>query len=179
MLGAFSAYIKNIAVFILFAAFAELIMPENNFKKYISMVMGLLLITAVLKPMLLVFQKGTDLEWQTIQKTVSLWTQQYHIENGIQEQWEHEMIIDIYQKELEQTMPNVQIAFRKEELKNTFHMDTVSVYTEISKQSENYGDVITVNIMGACEKGEEMKQYLKKNYNVEDVIVESGFTNDE
>ena len=58
-------------------------------------------------------------------------------------------------------------------------MDTVSVYTEISKQSENYGDVITVNIMGACEKGEEMKQYLKKNYTVEDVIVESGFTNDE
>lgn len=171
MLGAFSAYIKNIAVFTLFAAFAELIMPENNFKKYISMVMGLLLITAVLKPMLLVFQKGTDLEWQTIQKTVSLWTQQYHIENGIQEQWEHEMIIDIYQKELEQKWT--------EELKNTFHMDTVSVYTEISKQSENYGDVITVNIMGACEKGEEMKQYLKKNYNVEDVIVESSFTNDE
>jgi len=171
MLGAFAAYIKSIAELILFAAVAELIMPENNFKKYISMVMGLLLITAVLKPMLLVFQKGTDLEWQTIQKTVSLWTQQYHIENGIQEQWEHEMIIDIYQKELEQKWT--------EELKNTFHMDTVSVYTEISKQSENYGDVITVNIMGACEKGEEMKQYLKKNYNVEDVIVESGFTNDE
>ena len=32
MLEAFSAYIKNIAVFTLFAAFAELLMPENNFK---------------------------------------------------------------------------------------------------------------------------------------------------
>ena len=136
MLGAFSAYIKNIAVFILFAAFAELIMPENNFKKYISMVMGLLLITAILKPMLLVFQKGTDLEWQTIQKTVSLWTQQYAIENDVQKQWEYEMILDIYQKEL------------------------------VSKQSQNYGEILTVNITGASEKEEEMKAYLKKNYDI-------------
>lgn len=158
MLGAFSAYIKNIAVFILFAAFAELIMPENNFKKYISMVMGLLLITAILKPMLLVFQKGTDLEWQTIQKTVSLWTQQYAIENGVQKQWEYEMILDIYQKELEQKWT--------EELKNTFHTNTVSVHTEVSKQPQNYGEILTVNITGASEKEEEMKAYLKKNYDI-------------
>ena len=70
MLEAFSAYIKNIAVFTLFVAFAELLMPENNFKKYLSIVMGLLLLTAVLKPMLLIFQRGSDLELQTIQKTV-------------------------------------------------------------------------------------------------------------
>ena len=71
MLEAFSAYIKNIAVFTLFAAFAELLMPENNFKKYLHFVLGLLLLTAVLKPMFSLL--GTDFEGKTIQKTLSVW----------------------------------------------------------------------------------------------------------
>lgn len=140
MLEAFSAYIKNIAVFTLFAAFAELLMPENNFKKYLSIVMGLLLLTAVLKPMLLIFQRGSDLELQTIQKTVSLWAESNEGVNTAQEKWNDEMILDIYKKELEQKWT--------QELQNKFHTDTVSVLAEFSQQPDNYGQIISVSIVG-------------------------------
>ena len=145
MLEAFSAYIKNIAVFTLFAAFAELLMPENNFKKYLSIVMGLLLLTAVLKPMLLIFQRGSDLELQTIQKTVSLWAESNEGVNTAQEKWNDEMILDIYKKELEQKWT--------QELQNKFHTDTVSVLAEFSQQPDNYGQIISVSIVGECEGG--------------------------
>ena len=145
MLEAFSAYIKNIAVFTLFAAFAELLMPENNFKKYLSIVMGLLLLTAVLKPMLLIFQRGSDLELQTIQKTVSLWAESNEGVNTAQEKWNDEMILDIYKKELEQKWT--------QELQNKFHTDTVSVLAEFSQQPDNYGQIISVSIVGECERG--------------------------
>lgn len=62
MLEAFSAYIKNIAVFTLFAAFAQLIMPENNFKKYLNFIMGLLLLIAAFQPILSLFQKQIQYE---------------------------------------------------------------------------------------------------------------------
>ncbi len=162
MLEAFSAYIKNIAVFTLFAAFAELLMPENNFKKYLSIVMGLLLLTAVLKPMLLIFQRGSDLELQTIQKTVSLWAESNEGVNTAQEKWNDEMILDIYKKELEQKWT--------QELQNKFHTDTVSVLAEFSQQPDNYGQIISVSIVGECERGEEMKEYMKSKYDIERIL---------
>lgn len=166
MLEAFSAYIKNIAVFTLFAAFAELLMPENNFKKYLSIVMGLLLLTAVLKPMLLIFQRGTDLELQTIQKTVSLWAESNEGVNTAQEKWNDEMILDIYKKELEQKWT--------QELQNKFHTDTVSVLAEFSQQPDNYGQIISVSIVGECERGEEMKEYMKSKYDIERILIEDS-----
>ena len=166
MLEAFSAYIKNIAVFTLFAAFAELLMPENNFKKYLSIVMGLLLLTAVLKPMLLIFQRGSDMELQTIRKTVSLWAESNEGVNTAQEKWNDEMILDIYKKELEQKWT--------QELQNKFHTDTVSVLAEFSQQPDNYGQIISVSIVGECERGEEMKEYMKSKYDIERILIEDS-----
>ena len=166
MLEAFSAYIKNIAVFTLFAAFAELLMPENNFKKYLSLVMGLLLLTAVLKPMLLIFQRGTDLELQTVQNTISLWAESNKGVNTAQEKWNDEMILDIYKKELEQKWT--------EELQNKFHTDTISVLAEFSQEPDSYGQIISVSIVGKCEKREEMREYMKNKYNIEGILIEDS-----
>ena len=153
-------------VFTLFVAFAELLMPENNFKKYLSIVMGLLLLTAVLKPMLLIFQRGSDLELQTIQKTVSLWAESNEGVNTAQEKWNDEMILDIYKKELEQKWT--------QELQNKFHTDTVSVLAEFSQQPDNYGQIISVSIVGECERGEEMKEYMKSKYDIERILIEDS-----
>ena len=152
MLGAFSAYIKNIAVFTLFAAFAELLMPENNFKKYLHFVLGLLLLTAVLKPMFSLL--GTDFEGKTIQKTLSVWAKE-----DVQKQWGEEMILDIYKKELGQKWT--------EELQDKFHTDTV-VEVEIEK-----GEFI-LKLTDVCEKGEEMKQYMEKKYNIGEILMEGS-----
>ncbi len=141
-------------------------MPENNFKKYLSIVMGLLLLTAVLKPMLLIFQRGSDLELQTIQKTVSLWAESNEGVNTAQEKWNDEMILDIYKKELEQKWT--------QELQNKFHTDTVSVLAEFSQQPDNYGQIISVSIVGECERGEEMKEYMKSKYDIERILIEDS-----
>lgn len=152
MLEAFSAYIKNIAVFTLFAAFAELIMPENNFKKYLHFVLGLFLLTAILEPMFSLL--GTDLEQKMIQKTLSVWA-----EEDVQKQWGEEMILDIYKKELEQKWTK--------ELQDKFYTDAV-VRVEIEKGK------FLITITDVCEKGEEMKQYMKKNYDIGEILVESS-----
>ena len=128
--------------------------------------MGLLLLTAVLKPMLLIFQRGSDLELQTIQKTVSLWAESNEGVNTAQEKWNDEMILDIYKKELEQKWT--------QELQNKFHTDTVSVLAEFSQQPDNYGQIISVSIVGECERGEEMKEYMKSKYDIERILIEDS-----
>lgn len=46
------AWIKQIILLVLFATFLELLIPSNNYKKFIKVVMGLLILLAVLQPML-------------------------------------------------------------------------------------------------------------------------------
>ncbi|MEA4972270.1 MAG: stage III sporulation protein AF [Candidatus Metalachnospira sp.] len=47
MFSALSAYIKNIALFMLLAIFAEIIVPNDKIKKYVSVIVGLILIFAI------------------------------------------------------------------------------------------------------------------------------------
>ncbi len=61
MIGAVSAYIKNIIGLIIMTAFAETILPNGNFKKYIRLITGLLIVAAITEPAVkLVFGKGFD-----------------------------------------------------------------------------------------------------------------------
>ena len=69
------------------------------------------------------------------------------------------MILDIYKKELEQKWTK--------ELQDKFYTDAV-VRVEIEKGK------FLITITDVCEKGEEMKQYMKKNYDIGEILVESS-----
>ncbi|MCL2873878.1 MAG: stage III sporulation protein AF [Defluviitaleaceae bacterium] len=43
-------YVRNIAFFLIFASFAGIILPEGKYKKYINVVLGLVLIVILLSP---------------------------------------------------------------------------------------------------------------------------------
>lgn len=47
MFSAMGAYIKNIALLMLLAIFAEMIVPNDKIKKYVSVITGLILIFAI------------------------------------------------------------------------------------------------------------------------------------
>lgn len=47
MFSAMGAYIKNIALFMLLAIFAEIVVPNDKIKKYVSVIAGLILIFAI------------------------------------------------------------------------------------------------------------------------------------
>ena len=47
MFTALGAYIKNIALLMLLAIFAEMLLPDANIKKYVSVIVGIMLIFTV------------------------------------------------------------------------------------------------------------------------------------
>ena len=52
MMAALSEYVRNIAVLIVFIAFVGIILPDGAYKKYIDLVLGLILIFVVMQPLL-------------------------------------------------------------------------------------------------------------------------------
>ena len=101
MTEAFSAYIKTIAAFTLFAAFAEMLMPESSFKKYIGLIMGVLLLTAMLKPMLGLFSmEDVDMEALVERKAEEMEKHGVLQEADYYEDLEHQQITNLYGQKL-------------------------------------------------------------------------------
>ena len=51
-MDALNAWIKQIILIVLFAAFLELLIPGNSYKKFVRVIMGLLILLAVMRPLL-------------------------------------------------------------------------------------------------------------------------------
>ncbi|MBO8434770.1 MAG: stage III sporulation protein AF [Tyzzerella sp.] len=52
MLEDFKAYIKVIAVFMIFVSFAEILFPEGSLKKFVNIFTGLIIIAVALNPLI-------------------------------------------------------------------------------------------------------------------------------
>ncbi len=86
MTEAFTAYIKTITALTLFSALAGLLMPEGKFRKYLEMVLGILVLSAVVQPLL---RLGTSepMEIQTKAFSVSALPKRDYAK--MQEKWVH------------------------------------------------------------------------------------------
>lgn len=55
MFAAFIAYIKTIVALTIFSTLASMMMPDNQFKKYTELILGLLILVSILTPILQLF----------------------------------------------------------------------------------------------------------------------------
>lgn len=95
MMEAFTAYIKTIAAFTLFAAFAEMLMPDNSFKKYIQLIMGIMLLSVMLKPLFTAFSI-TDLDFEAFPYEQGDWSDALPKDREYYEALENKRIQEAY-----------------------------------------------------------------------------------
>lgn len=58
MIAAIGAWVKNLIFLVLFAAFLELLLPAGSMKKFLRLIIGIFLLTAVLQPAVNVLNGG-------------------------------------------------------------------------------------------------------------------------
>ena len=61
MIDALKGWIITICTAIFFITAVEMILPDNNIKKYAKFVLGLILITVLIKPLIMIFDKKYDI----------------------------------------------------------------------------------------------------------------------
>lgn len=70
MLGELKNWIISICTVVIFITAVEMLLPNNGFRKYVKFVLGLILITVLINPILKVFDRGFDIN-EYVSKTVS------------------------------------------------------------------------------------------------------------
>ncbi|WP_152752623.1 stage III sporulation protein AF [Clostridium estertheticum] len=61
MINLLKVWVTNITIAIFFITAVEMILPDNNMKKYAKFVLGLMLIVVIIKPIIKIFDKNFDL----------------------------------------------------------------------------------------------------------------------
>lgn len=138
MIEAFSAYIKTIAAFMIFAVFAEIIMPDQNFKKYINIVLGFLMLITVLKPITTVFGKGgVDFSELVARKELEL-SQEYSSENNNQyEGMENKLILDVYKENIVKKIT---------EKMESESITASNISLSVSEEENSYGQIQRIHV---------------------------------
>lgn len=134
-------YIRTVGVFLIFTAFAEIIIPDGSFKKFISLILGLLMLATVLEPLGNIFKRGVFDFSYLIKEQENKLAQSFNIDKDFFESpQEFDMTMDIYKIEMEKLI--------RENLKN----ENINVAYVNIKELMQDGSISLVEV-GLLENG--------------------------
>ncbi|TCO79187.1 stage III sporulation protein AF [Marinisporobacter balticus] len=140
MIAFMRSWILNIVTVIIFIQFLELLLPNSHMKKYINMVIGLLVMLVIINPMLALVKGDVCIEEEIFKtssaidkKTLSFDIDQFE---GIQEK----QMIALYKEKIKKHV--------KQQIEYNNKVDVLSVQCEIeeSKDSKTFGNIKYLDI---------------------------------
>ncbi|WP_304507209.1 stage III sporulation protein AF [Anaerotignum sp.] len=163
MMAALSAYIKTITALTIFSALACMLMPDGSFRKYVELVLGVLVLTAVLNPFLRIF--GTDkgyMELGLLQNQARM--EKYFLSSEEYEEIEQQRVTAAYGQVLEDRV--------KEDLAQKYlDIEWVNITFCQDIDDEDYGMIDSIVIGCADEDAGKIQTYAAKRYGLPEEAV--------
>lgn len=161
MLGELKTWIISICTVVIFITAVEMLMPNNGFRKYVKFVLGLILITVLINPILKVFDRGFDIN-NYVSKAVT-----YFDEKG------YKSNIQEYKKDtMENTLSTFKLNIEKAcevKLKENFPNNSYKVEASVDYEKDNeiaYVKSLKVGIKdGNIDKIKKIEISTKGNVN--------------
>lgn len=133
-------WIRNIALFIIFAVFLEMLMPDNSFKKYIHILLGLVLMLILTKPITSFLLKDFSLEDMIEINELEVERQTILKEKNIIQSNQNHLIIDTYKDKLSMQIKKL-IESNTDYTSNVIH-----IMINEDTNSEDYGTIEELKI---------------------------------
>lgn len=148
-------WIMQIAGIIVLGAICDMIINEGEMKKYVKMVMGLVLVFAIIRP---VTDASPDFaEFELPQKTQM---QAAELKNRLGEK-EQESLLKIYRQKLAKSVEN--------EIYTKWQTDTKIDVTVEENDESRFGNIrdLSIEFVGNCDISEdEIKEYIEERFGV-------------
>lgn len=160
MIEFLSAYIKTIVSLLLVSVFAEILMPEGGYKKYLKLLTGLIITLTVLKPVTYVFGLSEDrISGAVERKTEEIWG------SGL----DFSVPDNAETLELEVYHQRISSLIKDDIAKMGLQADNVEVTVEEDISDSLYGNIIDIKAYISEEKGANDKKaadYISGKYSV-------------
>ncbi|NFN87380.1 stage III sporulation protein AF [Clostridium sporogenes] len=191
MLQWLKEWITNIAVAVFFITAIEMLLPKNNIKKYGKFVLGLILITVILNPIIKIFNKDYNISQYAEKATASFNNMEYKNDFDKYKKKNKEETLNNFKvnletqtkKKLEEKFPEnkyeVSVKIVYDEEKNNLEIKSMDVGVKDNK-IEKIKKVSKINI-GNNENGKEdkktfegegkIKQFINSEFKVASEVI--------
>lgn len=196
---ALQSWVMQIILFILLAFVLDMVLPDTDIRKYVKLVMGLMLLLLFLKPVFALFQVDSTRAVQEAMEGFAALTDAPSIENSIEEKKseidsvqrayiEEQMAVQLkdqanptLQEKYQMQITDIAVAFKEgEDEETTEAIDSIQVTVQSTDQGLPEGEISDVVIdssrpIEAKEQTEDMervKSYLVDVWELEDLPLE-------
>ncbi|MHB9940269.1 stage III sporulation protein AF [Clostridium sporogenes] len=153
MLQWLKEWITNIAVAVFFITAIEMLLPKNNIKKYGKFVLGLILITVILNPIIKIFNKDYNISQYANKATASFNNAEYKNDFDKYKKKNREETLNNFKANLENQT--------KKKLEEKFPENKYEVNVEIAYDEEK--DNLQIKSMDVGVKGNKIEKIKKVN----------------
>jgi stage III sporulation protein AF len=156
----FKNWILNITAVVIFITIIELIFPNSSMKKYIKMIVGLLVILVIINPMLEIIDGKFQLEEDIFKASSSIQKQELVLNVKQLKGAQKKQIISVYKDRMEKYIKD-QIEFN-----NTIHVLNIDATIEENFDDENFGNIKKIAIVLSESKKQLLKEGIQPVSNV-------------
>ena len=162
----FRIWTSAVAGIIVFSAIVEIIAPDGELKKYVKLILGMVVTVTLITPLENISLKNTTKELIDYDKTLAFRQQKNFTEE------ENKKIIELYKGKLEDKI--------HEELNKEIKED-IKVYVEVNTENkDNFGDIKDIYVVvsqrdGFIDYADEIKELLKMNFGISEERVRLKF----
>ncbi|PAB60961.1 stage III sporulation protein AF [Anaeromicrobium sediminis] len=136
----FKDWIKNILVLVIFITAVDVILPNGSTKKYVNLVVGILVIIVIINPILLLVKGDINIEGEIIRTSTILDTNILALKKDNIKFDQEEQIIRVYKNKLEGHI--------KDRISKDYAVTVNEVDAEIIKDtsSDNFGTIKNIKV---------------------------------
>lgn len=141
MISFLRTWILNIATVIIFVTLLELLLPNSDMKKYIKMIVGLLVMLVILNPVLELINGKVNIEYEVLKTSAYMdkGTMTANIDKV--EEMQDQQMIQLYKEKIER--------YIKDRIEFSNHVKVINIYSEIekNKESKDFGNITKLNLV--------------------------------
>ncbi|MDF2591828.1 MAG: spoIIIAF [Clostridia bacterium] len=135
------SWITNITVVIVFTMLLDILIPNNDMKKFVKVIMGLLIVLVIIKPLLMVKNVGYQFE-STMAQTAAYIDDSTQGSNDSMEVFQNNTALGIYKQKLSDKV--IEIVKSRDEFENRDVQVSVEIENDIN--NKEFGSIKGINV---------------------------------
>lgn len=146
------SWITNITVVVIFTMLLDILVPNNDMKKFVKVIMGLLIVLVIIKPFLMVKNVGYQFESTMTQTAALIDGSSENSESNI-EIFQNNTALNIYKQKLSDKV--IEIVKSRKEFENRDVQASVDIENDINKKE--FGSIKAIQIFVEKDKGDSVQ----------------------
>ncbi|SDY48312.1 stage III sporulation protein AF [Proteiniborus ethanoligenes] len=157
-------WVINIVVIIFFVAFIEIMLPKSSMKRYVNMVLGLLIIIVLINPIIKFMANDIDIEREVF-LNISKQNNMYSDKDLKYVEAQNQNIVEMYKNKLKREITDFI------ELDEGYKIVEVNISIEENSKLDNFGEITGIEVYLEQITGEEPKNMSIKINEIEEIVV--------